>query len=271
MHCCSFYTDEAGYGEGTLPLLRCSLLSAAHGFSCRIGGISTPAHLSSLNLGYGVGDSEDDVRINRSRFFSAVASHPLQDNDAVWAHQIHSATVRCVGRKDLGRDDLSLDGFVTRESGVLLFIRTADCCPLLFCDAENGVIGACHAGWRGSVADIAGETVRAMMQIGADVRHIRCAIGPCIHSCCYEVGDDFVETLCTSLSPDITKQALQRYPDGRYHADLTEINRMLLIRSGMAPEHIAIAPDCTCCQPGRYFSHRASGGRRGLMGSGITL
>lgn len=262
-----FFCDRTG----TVPVIRSSLLTVPHGFSTREGGVSTVPHLASLNLGFDLGDEIANVAENRHRFFSAALGRDTAADNAVCATQIHSDTVIVCGKKDLGRNDLFLDGFVTNEPDVPLFVRTADCCPLLFSDPVHRVIGACHAGWRGTVAGIAAKTVEKMCSLGAVPDDIRCVIGPCIHVCCYEVGDDFVYAVRNALPPYLADLCLVKWEDGRYHADLPALNRRLLSDAGLSGEHIAVCPECTASDPVRFFSHRAGRGKRGLSGGVIML
>lgn len=271
MQTSTFYTAASIVGGRTVPVLKSRLLSVPHGFSLRAGGDSTLPHLAALNLSYDVGEASSVVDRNRTLFFSAALGRETRPELVISAKQIHSATVRHVTEADLRRTDFELDGFVTDRPGVALMVKTADCCPLLFCDEKHGVIGAAHAGWRGSVAGIAAETVKAMCRRGARPEDICCAIGPSIHACCYEVGEDFVETVRSLLPAAWANACLFRDQNGRYHADLIEINRAFLAESGVLPAHLDICGECTCCRPDLFFSHRASRGKRGLMGAVISL
>ncbi len=251
--------------------LRSSLLSIPHGFATRHGGISQAPHLSSLNLGYDLGDDDAVVDENRVRFFTAALGIRFSNTAVVSARQIHSSTVAFVTKSDLGRTNLALDALVTTETGLPLFIKTADCCPLLFHDPIACVIAAAHAGWRGSVNRIAQNTVSVMYRCGARPENIRCAIGPSIHACCYEVGEDFISAVNASLPPHLASLTLQYTKDGSVHADLIALNRALLIESGLSDAHIDILSRCTCCESDNFFSHRASKGKRGLGGGIIML
>ncbi len=262
-----FTTDRTG----KVPVLRSGLITCPHGFSTREGGVSTLPHLASLNLGFDLGDEISFVNENRSRFFTSALGVPTAADGVVLATQIHSDTVFTAGKRDIGRSDLFLDGFVTAEPGVPLFIRTADCCPLLFHDPVHRVIGACHAGWRGTVAGIAARTVDAMCALGAEAVQIRCAIGACIRVCCYEVGDDFADAVRAALPPGLAELCLVPWEDGRIHADLIALNRALLLGAGLTGDHIDVSPSCTACRPDVFFSHRACRGKRGLMGAVIML
>ncbi len=245
-----------------------------HGFSSRTGGVSAHEHTASLNLAFGRGDDEDTVLENLAIFCRAVG---IDEKSVVSLPQIHSSNVIKVSAANRGagyffKDETlpeGCDGYVTRERGVALGVKTADCVPILLWDRENSVCGALHAGWRGSVCDIAGQGVRKMTELGATPASIRAAIGPCIRSCCYEVSCDVYSA---ALECDAMLGVyFQEKGNGKYMADLIGLNRALLIRAGLSAENIDADPPCTCCNDDIFFSHRASGGKRGTQLSVITL
>ncbi|MBQ7779536.1 MAG: peptidoglycan editing factor PgeF [Clostridia bacterium] len=250
--------------SGALPLLISDNISCSHGFSTREGGVSHGDGLDTLDLGMG---TEEDVRENRRRFASALGG---DISNMFSAKQIHSNIVETVTKNDLGRH-FECDGFVTSEKELLLTVKVADCVPILLYD-DSGVIGAVHAGWRGTVSGIAVSAVKKMISLGASAENIKTAIGPCIHSCCYEVDIPFVRAvkeaeygseLLTFITPAKT--------EGKFYADLPSMNRHLLTLSGVKDENINICPSCTSCENDVFFSHRASHGKRGLMMGGIIL
>ncbi len=245
-----------------------------HGFSSRAGGVSMHGHTASLNLAFGRGDEESTVLENLEIFCRAVG---IDEKSVVSLPQIHSSNVIEVGRSNRGAgyffSDASLpegcDGYVTKERGVTLGVKTADCVPILLWDSENSVCAALHAGWRGSVCDIAGEGVRKMTELGANPAGIRAVIGPCIRNCCYEVSEDVYSA---ALECDVMLGAhFHEKENGKYMADLVGVNRALLIRAGLSDNNIDADPPCTCCHSDMFFSHRASGGKRGTQLSVITL
>jgi hypothetical protein len=162
-----------------------NLPGIAHGFFGREGGISTGLY-ASLNCGTGSGDDPAAVTENRGRAVAALAPRA----GLVTLAQIHSATVHIVETDwDFGARRQG-DGLVTALPDVVLGILTADCTPVLFADAEAGVIGAAHAGWKGAVAGVLEATLAAMEKLGAEPDRIRVAIGPTISQTNYEVGED---------------------------------------------------------------------------------
>lgn len=250
--------------NGVLPLLKSDNISCSHGFSTREGGVSRGNGLDTLDLGMG---KEDDVKENRRRFASALGS---DISKMFSAKQIHSSIVETVTRADLTRS-FECDGFVTSEKGLLLTVKVADCVPILLYD-NSGVIGAVHAGWRGTVGGIAVNAVKKMISLGASTDNIKAAIGPCIHPCCYEVDVPFVNAVKEAeYGSELLPFIVPAEAEGKFYADLPSMNRHLLILSGINPENINVCDVCTCCQSDAFFSHRASRGKRGLMMGGIVL
>jgi len=162
---------------------------ARHGFFTREGGVSTGIH-ESLNCGPGSRDDPANVAENRQRALDAL-DHP--DADLATLYQAHTAeTVTVEQPWPMGQGPRA-DAMVTRQQGVALGVLTADCAPVLMADAEAGVVGAAHAGWRGALHGILSACVDAMEALGADRESIVAGIGPCIGPASYEVGPDFPE------------------------------------------------------------------------------
>lgn len=252
---------------GGLVIERSDRIGVPHAFSTRLGGVSTIPHLSSLNIGENRGDDEANVTENINRLLVPLGH---ERSSAVLAKQTHSLNVRRVTPADGGRMFEDTDGFVTDAPGIALIVKIADCVPILLWDDEAGVIGALHCGWKGSGGKMAAVGVREMEKLGGDPGRIRAAIGACIHGCCYEVRQDFVDALTDLAGSEPAKSCLS-VREGRYYADLPGLNRRILLEYGLRAENIDVSPSCTCCKPDRYFSHRASGGLRGTMGAAIAL
>ncbi len=162
-----------------------NLPTIAHGFFGREGGVSRGVY-ASLNCGPGSRDVPQAVVENRARALAALGPGLR----LITLGQIHSAIVHPVGPEwdfDVKPEG---DGLVTDRPGVALGILTADCAPVLFADAETGVIGAAHAGWKGAAAGVLENTVAAMEKLGARRGRIVAAIGPAISQANYEVGPD---------------------------------------------------------------------------------
>jgi len=158
-----------------------------HGFFSRVGGVSSGLY-ASLNTGMGSNDDLGCVHENKTR----IAHHlNITSDRLVTVHQIHSAEVAFVTDAFPDAARPRLDAMVTSTPGLALCILTADCGPVLFADERNGIVGAAHAGWKGALAGIIGNTVEAMTALGAQREHIRAMLGPCIGPQNYEVGPEF--------------------------------------------------------------------------------
>ena len=273
-------------------IYRSDVLSAVpgvlHGFSGRAGGVSVLEHTRSLNLTVGLGDPDETVRENTGIFCRAVSGGLFGAEAGVKAHQIHSTKIRLLDASHAGEGAVrtaaeggECDGFVTDAPGVLPMIRVADCVPILFAGLKDGdpsrpVVAAVHAGWRGTAGGIAPKAVRLMREMGCS--SLRCAVGPHIGACCYEVGEDFVEAVASLCGREFASRHIRPVflPDGsrspKPHADLAGMNRELLLGEGLADEQIDFSPDCTACSdPASYYSHRRMKGVRGTQGAGIVI
>lgn len=166
----------------------------AHGFFTRDGGVSSGIY-HSLNCGLGSADDRANALENRRR---AAAHLGLTADRLVTLYQIHSAEAVIVNEPWAPGDGPKADGMATRTRGLALGVLAADCTPILFADAEGGVIGACHAGWKGALAGVAEATIDAMIALGAVRPRLIAAIGPTIRQPAYEVGADYRDRFMTS-------------------------------------------------------------------------
>lgn len=159
-------------------------------------------------------------------------------------HQIHTSEVVTIAGPGHHGDG---DALITGQAGVWLEIRTADCVPLLIADPVQGVIAAVHAGWRGTALAIASATVAELRrQFRCRPRDLEVAIGPCIASCCFEVGEE----VATRFVGHIT------HSDPRPHVDLVAANRQQLLSTGIPTDHIESLDLCTACGPAMFHSFR---------------
>jgi len=222
-------------------------ISAA--FFTREGGVSEGLY-AALNCGYGSGDDPEAVRENRRR---AMERFDLTTDALVTLYQVHSPTVVEVEQPWRPGGAPKADGMVTAKRGVALGILTADCAPVLFADAEAGVIGAAHAGWRGAFTGVLEETVAAMTRLGASPAKIRAAIGPCIAQSSYEVGPEFHERF---VSADSQNAAFFRASSRPSHHlfDLGGYVTRRLESLGLA--EILTTGEDTAADAARYFSYR---------------
>lgn len=237
-----------------VPFLTAESLSAprlSHGFFGREGGVSTGVY-DSLNAGYGSDDSPDNVRENRRLIAATLGTSEPQLQSL---SQVHSRDVIIIDSAT--SEPLTADGLVTTTPGLAISALGADCAPVLFADVAAGVIGACHAGWRGALSGITEATIEAMESVGAVRGHICAAIGPCIHPDSYQVGAEFRETFTTARSghAEFFVQGPTR-DDGTdsFQFDLPGFLHSRLRAANIA--RIDPSPVCTYAHPGRYFSYR---------------
>ncbi len=223
-----------------------------HGFFGRQGGVSQ-AQYASLNAGRGSDDTAENIAQNRALIAGALGTSP---DCLLSLSQIHSNDVLIIDApfKDPISGNLpKADGFVTKTAGLAISALSADCGPVLFCDPQAKIIGACHAGWRGAVSGITTETIKAMEAIGAVRENIRAVLGPCISQRNYEVGHGFRDDIVAqneSFDRFFDANALTNKP----HFDLKRFILAKLRAEGVT--QIDALPDCTYGQPDDYFSYR---------------
>jgi len=222
-----------------------------HAFLTRAGGVSEGIY-ASLNCGYGSKDEPERVTENRAR---AVARAEMPPGSLVTAYQVHSARVARVEKPWPREAAPQVDAMVTDRPGIALGILTADCAPVLLADAEAGVIGAAHAGWRGAVGGVLAAVVEAMVALGARPARIRAGIGPCIAQDSYEVGPEFPAPF---LAEDPGNAAFFRpspgREDGRFLFDLPGYVTARLRALGLGA--VERTPHDTCAEADRFFSYR---------------
>ena len=269
-------------GNHTVPLIESPLLQEIrglrHGFSTRKGGVSKE-HLSSLNLGFNLGDEREKVLENFRILGSLFEAKP---EDFVLTQQTHSVKVRHVGREDRGkgifreRDYTDVDALMTDEEGVILSAFSADCVPILFYDKGHRAIASCHSGWRGTHGRILARVIEAMQrEFSSKPEEIYIAIGPSICKNCYEVSEDvgeaFLEAFPALREETKNVSPIERVSEEKFHIDLWELNRIIALEAFIPPENISISGYCTMERPDLFFSHRYSQGRRGVQGAFISL
>ncbi len=221
-----------------------------HGFSTRVGG-GTRVYGGDRELNLGLTPEDEAHVVERNR---TIAAEAVGGPKAVLAtvRQVHGKEVMVAERGGRAGD---ADGLVTAVPGVVLGILVADCVPVLVADVRRRLVGALHAGWRGTASGMVGAGVGRLMELGARVEDMVAAVGPSIGPCCYEVGAEVRE----------------RFPAGVYRTtalDLWESNQKQLVEAGIRADRVSVIGECTACarlgDGGRkYFSHRAEGGVTG--------
>jgi polyphenol oxidase len=231
----------------------------------RQGGVS-PAPWNSLNVGGTVGDQVDRVRENRARSFAALnrAVDSLFD-----AWQVHSAdAVYADAVKPGNRDQAKADIILTDRPAITLYMRFADCVPILLYDPKRNVVGLAHAGWQGTVRGASGASIRAMTgRYGSNPSDILAGIGPSIGIDHYEVGSDVISQVQQAFGSDAER--LMETRGARTYFDLWTANKVQLERAGVV--QIEVSGLCTACHLDDWYSHRAEKGKTGRFGALIAL
>lgn len=217
-----------------------------HGFFTRRGGHSSGI-FEGLNCGFGSSDQKDIVQQNRILVADAMNTKP---SDLHTVFQVHSADV--VVAPDQANVSQRADGMVSNTPGIALGILTADCAPILFCDAGAGVIGAAHSGWKGAIGGIAANTISEMEKLGANRENICATVGPCISQQNYEVGEEFFENFIAE-DPSYTR-FFANGADGKYQFDLPSFCLVSLRDAGV--QSADWTGHCTYAEPDRFYSYR---------------
>ncbi len=237
-----------------------------HGIFTRKGGAS-PAPWASLNLGGNVGDHHTAVQHNQNLIYETLN---LNSDKVCSVWQVHSADTIIVDGPVQGRRWIALaDGMVTNCPDTPLFMRFADCTPLLFHDPVHHVIGIAHAGWRGTVAGVGANTVKTMMTAyGSNPCDIQAGIGPSIGPESYQVGEEVVKAVLDYFGT--TDGLVHRDSnDGTAYLDLWSANCLDLERAGV--QQIEVACIDTATHTDEFFSHRAEKGKTGRFGAILSL
>ena len=220
-----------------------------HGFFTREGGVSTGVY-GSLNCGFGSDDDGAAVAENRRRVADYLgAGH----DDVLTVHQIHSAEALIVETPFARGERPRADAMVTNVPGLAIGALAADCTPVLFADADAGVVGCAHAGWRGALAGVLEATLETMARIGAKRQRVCAAIGPTIHQHNYEVGPEF-EQQFVDESADNARFFARPDPQGRPYFDLPGFCRSRLAAAGITS--IEDMGRCTYDDDSLFFSFR---------------
>lgn len=236
-----------------------------HAVLTRRGGVSKPP-FDSLNTGGTVGDDPDAVLENHRLIYRKLG-FPFESRFDVW--QVHGT---CILPADAPRPMAvphpKADGILTDRTGITLFMRFADCVPILFYDTRKRVIGIAHAGWQGTSQKIVGLAVAAMVErYATNPRDILAAIGPSICQKCYPVGSEVYHAFQEGFGTEAEQFFIQT--DSGHYLDLWHANQFVLRKAGV--NHIETAGLCTACHPEDWYSHRAENGKTGRFGVIMAL
>jgi YfiH family protein len=252
---------------GSLHIYQFESLASPHlvqAIFTRRGGVS-PEPWRSLNVGGTVGDDRGRVLENRRRSFSAVG-RKLDSIHDVW--QVHSANVVVAHQPRADSDLVQADVLISNKPQVTLFMRFADCVPILLHDPERQVVGLAHAGWLGTVRGVAKVAVRAMVDVyHSEPDDIRAGIGPAIGQDHYPVGPEVVAQIRDAFGSNADRHL--QVLNGAPHFDLWSANRELLERQGVGS--VEVAGLCTACHMEDWYSHRGERGETGRFGALIAL
>jgi purine-nucleoside/S-methyl-5'-thioadenosine phosphorylase / adenosine deaminase len=240
------------------PLERYGFTNA---FSTRIGGVSPMPH-DDLNLAGFVDDDAENIFENRRRFMTLFDGPWVLT--ACW--QVHGNDVRVVkDASDARSDEERCDALTTIAPGILLAVKTADCVPVLLGDRQTGAVAAVHAGWRGTLSGIVGETLERMAaEFGTKAGDVAAAIGPAATSCCYEVGHEVIDAFRDRFGA--VDHLFRETRDGHAMVDLHQANREQLIAAGVNEAEIYSSGICTMCRTDIFFSYRKEKGPMGRTG-----
>lgn len=262
--------EQNGVVYYTFPALD-AISGIRHGFSTRLGGVSV-GDCASMNLSFTRGDDPAAVTENFRRHCAVLDTTPER---VVLTKQTHTVNVKRVTAADCGNGVTlpqryeDVDGLITNEPDVMLCTQHADCTPIFFVDPVRRAIGLSHSGWRGTADGMGPATVAAMVQeYGCEPADIWVGIGPSIGRCCFEVDLPVYEIFASK--PEWNDEMTEKKGE-KYHLDLWEYNRRLLLSVGVRPEHITVTDLCTRCHPDLFWSHRATGGKRGSLAAFLMM
>ncbi len=227
--------------------------------SLRHGGVSRPPY-GSLNLAEHVGDDPDAVAANRKMLFQKTGLTELR-----YCRQVHSTDVIDGANLPpaIGTQPPEADALVTAQCEVALGIFTADCVPIFVLDVETPAIGIAHAGWRGTLARIAVNTLARMKTLfGTVAANCQIHLGPSIQKCCYTVSTELLTQFTDHFGGTVRSGT---------NLNLQSANVNQLVEIGVPTAAISVSPFCTACRTDLFYSHRAEHGQTGRMLSFIRL
>jgi YfiH family protein len=245
-----------------------SLIAApvTHAVLTRLGGVSKGDY-AELNVGATVGDERANVDENLRRSFAALGK-PRNSLFDSWLVHGTLALVAEAPRPPEWERPPQADIVMTNKPEVTLFMRFADCVPIVFYDPVKIAVALAHAGWRGTLLGVASSAVEAMCEkYGCQPADLMVGIGPAISAEKYEVGLEVV-TEVEKVFGDRAKSLLPNL-EGKTHFDLIAANKVMLELAGV--KQIELSGLCTASDTENWFSHRASGGKTGRFGALIAL
>lgn len=204
---------------------------------------------------------ESVIKSKESKFESIVEKNKkdicnyfkIQSENLIHPSQTHTSNVEIA---QINKNEYpNTDGLILINKEQAVFLNFADCTPLIFFDGTISAIS--HAGWRGTVGKIGVNTIEKMIQLGSKPENIKCAIGPAISFCCYNVGNDVKDKLLSTVK---NTDKLFEIRNNEIFVDLKNINKQQLVEYGLAEENIDVCPYCTVCNNDLFFSYRKENG-----------
>ena len=237
--------------------------SILHGFTTRLGGVSQEP-FSSLNLGRYVEDCGNSREENWIRLAKAME---IEKDSITWARQVHGDNIYILENPDGAGFVGEYDGLITSVPGIPLMTFYADCIPVLLYAPQKRVIGTIHAGWKGTLLEIAAKGVKIMEEhFGCVPADIQALIGPGICMDHYQVDRELGEKFLHRF-PELQERIAEK--QGNWYLDLKKINQHSLLQAGL--QQVENLNLCTSCDPLHFFSHRGEGGKTGRFGAVIML
>jgi len=238
-----------------------------HFFSTRNKGVSKGV-FESLNFGTHHGEGEN-MRTN----LSCLADNlELELGKIVIPKQTHGDIIGIIDETNYSDIFENTDALITNVPSIIIAIKTADCVPILLFDPVKKAIGAVHSGWKGTVQNIVGKTIAKMAQtFGSNPANMIAAIGPCIGSKNYEVGDDVIQRVKSVTSDHSKIFNYENVQNGKALLDLTNVNVELIIQAGINEKNIDTSGQCTFTMKEDFYSARRDGNITGRMINGISI
>ena len=231
-----------------------------HAVLTRHGGFSQDPY-ATLNFGGTVGDDHLAVLKNHQRTYD-ILGYDFNSRFDAW--QVHGTNIVCANSpRNPNSPHVKADGILTNNPNLTLFMRFADCVPILLLDPIKKVIGIVHAGWQGTYQMICQAAVEKMTTCyGSKPDTLLAAIGPSICQNCYEVGTDVLDAFIGAFGDRAQPYFSTR--NGSLFLDLWKANREILNLAGV--NHVETAEICTACHNSDWYSHRGENGKTGRFG-----
>lgn len=235
-----------------------------HFSTTRIGGVSSEK-LKSLNLGYTVNDNQKNVTTNLETLSK---SFGIEREQMISPKQTHSKNIGIVkSTKDIFPDT---DALITNVPNVCIFVRTADCVPILLFDPVQKAIATIHSGWKSTIQKISQHTIELMQkEFGTNPKDLIAGIGPSIGPNVYEVGPELIELFYEQVGINHIIKPIKNSDKG--YLNLWKVNKNILLESGIPEDQIEIAETCTFSNPELFYSARRDGVKTGRLATGIMI